>query len=129
MAPMVIKIYFWSKWIQPESYYQKYITMVVPIETLLTTCWSSIIMVGETHYNHLDASVYIFDTSGTFIQSNLFGTPSSSEQFYDAKPTSDGGCIMAGFSAIPNVTGNDILLAKFDSSLQLSWIRSYDLVQ
>lgn len=86
------------------------------------------ILVGETHYaNHLDANIYVFDTAGTLIQSNLFGSNTSSEQFYDAKPTNDGGCIVAGFSAVPNVPGNDMLLAKFDSSFQLTWIQSYDL--
>ena len=86
------------------------------------------IMVGETHFtNHLDANLYIVDTSGSLIQSQLFGTVANTEQFYDAKPTSDGGFIVAGFSAVPNVPGNDFMLAKFDSSFQLSWMRSYDL--
>lgn len=84
------------------------------------------IIAGEQHdSNGVDGFILILDSLGNQESFQTYGLPNQTEQFFDIKPTSDGGFVVGGFSS--NGPGNDFLIAKFDSSNQIEWLRSHDL--
>lgn len=86
------------------------------------------IVAGETFDSvGLDGCILIIDTLGQLISFQEYGLPNQSEQFFDIKPTTDGGFVVAGFGATQQGVGNDYLIAKFDSNYQEEWRRIHDL--
>lgn len=84
------------------------------------------IIVGEQHSSTgVDGFVLVIDTQGVQESFQTYGLPNQSEQFFDIKPTMDGGFVVSGFSSVG--PGNDFLIGKFDSTYQLEWLRSHDL--
>ena len=88
-----------------------------------------LIIVGQTHKvnTNIDGFVIVTDTSGIFESFETYGELDQSEQFYDIKPTQDGGFVVSGFASVPNGNGNDVLLAKFDDRNFFEWSKIHDL--
>ncbi len=84
------------------------------------------IIAGEQHNsNGVDGFILVLDSLGNQESFQAYGLPNQTEQFYDIKPTSDGGFVVGGFSS--SGSGNDFLIGKFDSSHQLEWLKTHDL--
>ncbi len=89
-----------------------------------------LIIVGEIHRTAgVNGFVLVLDTAGQQLSWSEHGLAGQSEQFFDIKPTRDNGFVVAGFGSLPNVVGNDFLVAKFDSLGANQWLNFYDLGQ
>jgi len=71
-----------------------------------------------------DAFVVKLDSSGSVSWSKVFGE-SSFDNFLSIQQTSDGGYIASGATDSYGKGGHDILIAKLDSSGNLSWMKAY----
>lgn len=91
---------------------------------------NQLIIVGEVHRaTGVNGFVLVLDTAGQQLSWSEYGSAGQSEQFFDIKPTHDKGFVVAGFGSLPNVVGNDFLVAKFDSLGTNQWLHFYDLGQ
>jgi len=65
-----------------------------------------------------------YDSSGNFVWNKTWGG-TNSDQVSHITSTSDGGIILAGDTSSFGAGSNDALLAKYDSSGNLSWSRTW----
>ena len=88
------------------------------------------ICVGESdgvnlYQTSLDTVVIRIAANGTRLWHKYWGTVSDDDGFFDVEPTSDGGFILAGYTASYGAGGTDAWVMKLNSSGTIEWQKTY----
>lgn len=85
---------------------------------------------GQTHYlkgttSELDALLYRLDRDGEVIWRTSIGAAGKEDHFQSVLMTSDGGCLVAGYTEVAGVDTDDLWVVKFLSDGKVAWQKRY----